>query len=62
MVHPFVQAYLKKGFPSIALKWVFKYKRPIKILANQNYHIYDHHFFNGKKDEIILWSEPTTQA
>lgn len=59
MVHPFVYAYLKHGFPSILMKWRWKYKKQIKLVANQAYHLYENHFFNAKMDEIILWNEPT---
>lgn len=58
MVHPFVNAFLKKGFPSILLKWKFKYKKNIKIKPNQSYHLMELHYFNDKMDEIILWNEP----
>ncbi|HRC67807.1 MAG TPA: Rne/Rng family ribonuclease, partial [Bacteroidales bacterium] len=32
-VHPYVYAYLTKGFPSIQLRWVFKFKKWISISA-----------------------------
>lgn len=58
MLHPFVYAHLKRGFPSILLKWKLKYKKNIKLIANQSYHLMEHRFFNDKLDEIILWSAP----
>ncbi len=58
MLHPFVYSFLKHGFPSILLKWKCKYKKNIKLLSNQNYHLMEHHFFNDKMDEIVLWNEP----
>jgi ribonuclease G len=58
MVHPFVYAFLKHGFPSILLKWKLKYKKCIRLVSNQSYHLMEHRFFNGKMDEIILWNEP----
>lgn len=61
MVHPFVYAYLKHGFPSILLKWRWKYKKQIKLMSNQSYHLYEHHFFNGKMDEIVLWNQPSME-
>ncbi len=35
--HPFIVAYLKKGFPSIHLRWCLKYKKWIKILPRITY-------------------------
>lgn len=58
MVHPFVYAFLKHGFPSVLLKWKLKYKKCIRLVSNQSYHLMEHRFFNGKMDEIILWNEP----
>lgn len=59
MMHPFVYAFLKRGFPSILLKWKLKYRRRIKLVSNQSYHLMELHYFNDKMDEIILWNEPT---
>ena len=60
MLHPFVVAYLKRGFPSKLLKWKFKYKKNIRLIENQSYTLFEHHFFNAQMDEIILWNNPTT--
>ncbi len=61
MVHPFVHAYLKHGFPSILLKWRLKYKKIIRLKANQSYSLFEHHFYNANMDEIILWNEPVSE-
>lgn len=61
MVHPFVAAYLKQGFPSILMKWRWKYKKHIKLVANHSYHLMEHHFFNLDNDEIMLWSDSTVK-
>lgn len=61
MVHPFVAAYLKQGFPSILMKWRWKYKKRIKLVANHSYHLMEHHFFNLDNDEIMLWSDSTVK-
>lgn len=58
MVHPFVYAFLKQGFPSILMKWRWKYRKRIKLVSKQSYHLMEHHFFNQNMDEIVLWSEP----
>jgi ribonuclease G len=54
MVHPIVNAYLTKGFPSRRLKWRWKYKQTIKIKANSNYHLTEYHFFDNNEEEIKL--------
>lgn len=58
-VHPFVYAYLTKGFPSIQLKWFFRYKNWIRLKSNQSYYLTQFKFFNKDMDEIMLWSTPT---
>ena len=30
--HPFIAAYLEKGYPSVRLKWYFKHKKWVKII------------------------------
>ncbi len=61
MLHPFVYAHLKHGFPSILMKWRWKYKKRIRLVANQSYSLFEHHFFNANMDEIILWNEPASE-
>ncbi|MFV0238249.1 MAG: Rne/Rng family ribonuclease [Flavobacteriales bacterium] len=51
-VHPFVAAYLKKGFPSIHHKWFFKYKKWVEIIPRDAYSVLEYHFFNDQKEEI----------
>lgn len=58
-VHPFVYAYLTKGFPSIQVKWFFRFKNWIHLKSNQSYYLTQFKFFNKDMDEIMLWSTPT---
>ena len=51
-VHPYTEAYLKKGLKSIQVKWYLKYKQWIKVKAMKNYHLLQYQFFNGNNDEI----------
>jgi len=53
-VHPIMDAYLRKGFPSKRMKWSWKYKQTIKIKSNTNYHLTEYHFFDGHDEEIKL--------
>ncbi len=49
-LHPFIAAYLTKGFPSIKLKWYFEYKKWIRIVPRDAYTYLHYRFFdtNGK--------------
>jgi ribonuclease G len=53
-VHPFVMTYLKKGLPSIQMKWAWKYKKWIKITENRSFHLYKYVFTDSNNDEIRL--------
>jgi ribonuclease G len=50
-VHPFVAAYLKKGFPSLRSKWFFEHKKWVKIIPRDAYTYLEYHFYDqqGKK-------------
>ncbi|MDR0983277.1 MAG: Rne/Rng family ribonuclease [Culturomica sp.] len=51
-VHPFVGAYLKRGFISQRLKWSLRYKVSLRVVDVSSYYIYDYHFFNTFNREI----------
>ena len=51
-VHPFVAAYLKKGFPSLRSKWFFEHKKWVKIIPRDAYTYLEYHFFDDKGEEI----------
>jgi len=53
-VHPYVYAYLTKGFPSIQLRWASKFKKWISISGNKSFHMIEYRFFNNKGDEIRI--------
>ena len=50
--HPFITAYLQKGFPSIQLRWFTKYKKWIKILPRDAYQYLRFDFTNDKGELI----------
>lgn len=56
LVHPYVEAYLKKGwwFKSIRWKWFFTYNKWIKITADADFHINQYRFFDTTGDEIRM--------
>ncbi len=51
-VHPFVAAYLTKGFPSIRSKWFFEHKKWVKIIPRDAYTYLEYHFFDKDGNEI----------
>jgi ribonuclease G len=53
-LHPFVAAFLKKGFISLATRWKGKYKVRIKVVAVPSYHMLEYHFFDAYENEIDL--------
>lgn len=52
--HPFVAAYLTKGFPSPRLSWLFKYKRWIRIVPRDAYRYLQYRFFDRDRKMIKL--------
>ncbi len=48
--HPFIAAFLTKGFPSIRSKWFIEHKKWVKILPRDAYTYLEYHFHdkNGK--------------
>jgi ribonuclease G len=56
-LHPFIYAYLTKGFPSRQMKWYFKYKKWIHLEPVTSQHLLEYHFFNKIEDEIKMNGE-----
>ncbi len=50
--HPFVAAYLTKGFPSIRSKWFFEHKKWVKIIPRDAYTYLEYHFFDQEGNVI----------
>ncbi|WP_340199660.1 Rne/Rng family ribonuclease [Ascidiimonas sp. W6] len=50
--HPFVAAYLTKGFPSIRSKWFLEHKKWVKILPRDAYTYLEYHFKNKSGTRI----------
>ncbi|RZJ35729.1 MAG: ribonuclease E/G [Flavobacterium sp.] len=50
--HPFVEAYLTKGFPSLRSKWFMEHKKWIKIKPRDAYTFLEYHFFDENGKEI----------
>lgn len=53
-VHPYVEAYLTKGFPSIKTKWFFKYWKKVKIEPVATFQMLEARFLDENLEEMIL--------
>lgn len=53
-VHPIMEAYLKKGFPSRRMKWWLEHRKWVAVKGNTNYHLTEYHFFDQNEEEIRL--------
>ena len=53
-VHPYIEAYIKKGLFNRQMKWYFKYNQWIKVKSNPSYQITEFHFMSSKDEEIKL--------
>lgn len=53
-VHPYIEAYIKRGLISIQWKWFFKFSKWIKVKAIPSYYLTEFHFLNSKEEEIKL--------
>ncbi|MDE7109852.1 MAG: ribonuclease E/G, partial [Muribaculaceae bacterium] len=56
-VHPFVEAYIKKGVFSLYLKWRRRFGRGFKILADESLAYLQYKVFDEAKKEIDLQEE-----
>ena len=53
-VHPYIEAYIKKGFISRQLKWFFDFSKWVKVKGAPSYYLTEFHFLNSKEEEIKL--------
>lgn len=52
-VHPFIASHIKKGFPSLELKWKFKYGFGLKVVASNENTYLEYKFETSNHEEII---------
>ncbi len=52
--HPIVAAYLRKGFPSLRMRWLMKHKKWIRIYPNEDFGITEFKFFDDNDEEIKI--------
>lgn len=54
-VHPYIDAYLRRGIPNFQMKWWLKNQRWLKITANSDFGLHEYKFFDKNNDEIRLY-------
>lgn len=54
VTHPFLEAFIKKGFVSIQWKWFWQLRKWITVLGNNNYYLTEYRFFDANNEEIKL--------
>lgn len=54
VAHPFIEAYLTKGFYSIQRKWFMKYKRWVNVRKSSAYSFLEYKFYDSKNEEIVV--------
>ena len=55
--HPFVEAYLTKGFMSHQMKWFMKYKKWVTIIPRDSYKYLEFKIYNAEKENGMEWNE-----
>jgi ribonuclease G len=51
-VHPYVCAFIRKGFIPLSWKWRFRFKTPVRVVSISSYDFLEYHLFNVKGEEI----------
>jgi ribonuclease G len=51
--HPFIAAFLTKGFPSVRAKWFMEHKKWVTIQPRDAYTYLEYHFYDKNGEEII---------
>jgi len=53
-VHPYLEAFLKKGWPSVQMEWFQKYLKWVRIQPNSELGLMEYKFYDANEDEIRL--------
>lgn len=56
-VHPYIAAFINQGFPSLKLRWKWRYSYKMKIIPNQSLAFMEYHFYDENNEEIDLKQE-----
>jgi ribonuclease G len=61
-VHPYVEAYLKKGLPNKQMRWYMEHQKWVRIVPNNNFQLMQYKFFDENEDEIRVNGGDSTPA
>lgn len=53
-VHPIIGAYLLRGWPSLRMKWMWEFKKWIRIYFNEDLGLTDYQFFDEQDEQIVV--------
>lgn len=53
-IHPYVAAFINKGFPSLKMQWKWRYGMGVKIIPNQSLAFLEYHFYDNNGEEIDM--------
>ncbi len=51
-VHPYIEAFIRKGFPSLRLKWMLRYRKFIRVMPVMSYHFTEYRFFTTDDEDL----------
>ena len=60
-IHPYVNAFIKRGFPSILMKWRMKYGLCFKVIPSQQSSFLQYQFTDSGGNEIDMMEERETK-
>jgi ribonuclease G len=53
-VHPYVYAYITKGFYSLKWRWRMKYSWRLQVMPIQSFSFLQYRFLDSERNEIVL--------
>lgn len=56
-LHPYVAAYVNKGFYSLSRQWKLKYTYRLKVIPDQSLAFLEYKFFDSDKNELDMKEE-----
>lgn len=56
-VHPYIAAFLNKGFIPLSWKWKFKYSFSMRIIPDQSLAFLEYRFYDSEKNELDMKEE-----
>lgn len=54
LAHPYVNAYLRLGFPSMRMRWMWQYRCRVRVRAMERLNLLEYKFLNAAGEEIDI--------